>query len=52
MAGDISLYMYGHYVLILPMFKFLGKEVLTRICRHVIPLTCIKGQRIIEEVPT
>ena len=81
LAGDVSFYMYGHYLQILPMFKDLGKEVkhspamhlhepchfvpfcsvrrligdrgfcqvLTRLCRCVTPLTCVKGQRIIEE---
>ena len=49
MAGDISFYMYGRYVQVLPMFSRLGQEVLTRLCRCVISLTTIKGQRIIEE---
>ena len=33
---------------VLPMFSRLGQEVLTRLCRCVISLTTIKGQRVIE----
>eukprot|EP01052_Picozoa_sp_SAG31_P015666 SAG31_NODE_1013_length_10376_cov_9.342220_5_plen_347_part_00 len=48
-SGEISYRLYYKYVESLPVFRGLGREVLTHICRLVTPVNVLKEQIIYEE---
>jgi CRP-like cAMP-binding protein len=49
LAGEISYHLYHSYVERLPMFRSLGKEVVTHLCRVVRPVTILKDHIVYEE---
>eukprot|EP01046_Picozoa_sp_COSAG06_P066292 COSAG06_NODE_16660_length_988_cov_1.312711_1_plen_284_part_01 len=49
MSNQIAEHMYGSIMRECPLFRGLGESVLNKICRIVVPSTCMKGQVIFEQ---
>ena len=49
LGGDIALFLYGEILKGLPIFRGLGNEVMTSLCRIVQPMTALRGQLVTEE---
>jgi CRP-like cAMP-binding protein len=48
-GGNIALFLYGEILNNMPIFKGLGPECMTHLCRLVHPMTALKTQLITEE---
>ena len=49
LGGDIALFLYGDILKGLPIFRGLGEECMTALCRIVHPMTALRGQLVTEE---
>jgi hypothetical protein len=49
LGGDVCKALYGDVLAGLPIFRNLGTEVMTHLCRTVHPMTALRGQVIMEQ---